>query len=219
MQKEISSAIENIYLLTPLQEGMLFHHMMDHTSTEYVVQNVYDITGELDIELLRCSFQKLTDNHCILRTAFVYSKTKKPMQIVLKQRTVDFIFWDVSQYQDKNKIVASIIDNEYHHKFNLEQDFLLRIRVLKIENGKYKLILTYHHIIMDGWCLSLLIEELLENYLGENSQLRKNVSNDFDSYIRWLQNQSTDEGMRYWKKYLNGFSGKTEIHQAAEGGQ
>ncbi len=78
--------ISKIYGLSPMQEGMLFHSLMDSASSAYFEQLTFTLTGELDIGLLEKSFNHLIKRYDIFRTVFLYEKLKSPRQVVLNER-------------------------------------------------------------------------------------------------------------------------------------
>ena len=97
--------IKNIYNLSPMQEGMLFHSILNKESNAYFESLIIDICGELDIDIFEKSFNILIERYDILRTVFVHHNLNKPKQIVFKERTSKICFEDISTLEeDKKKI-------------------------------------------------------------------------------------------------------------------
>jgi fengycin family lipopeptide synthetase D len=123
--------VKNIYSLSPLQQGMLFHSILD--SSSYSEQVVMGICGELDIDLLEKSFNKMIERHDIFRTNFIYEKIKKPQQVVLKKRTAKVRYEDLSAMDEGTRIsyIEDFAVKDREKGFDLSRDMLIRISVLK----------------------------------------------------------------------------------------
>jgi hypothetical protein len=96
--------VNDIYRLTPMQEGMLFHYLMDRKSSVYFEQRVLSIKGEIDKELFERSLNIVVGRHDMLRTAFVYERMKRPLQAVLKERRSGVLLEDISGYGEEEKL-------------------------------------------------------------------------------------------------------------------
>ena len=94
---QTTSQIQDIYTLTPMQEGMLFHTLLDKNSSSYFQQISYRIYGDLDIEVVKKSLAFLFRRHEILRTSFIHQSSKRPVQVVLKERKPDVYSEDLRQ--------------------------------------------------------------------------------------------------------------------------
>src|SRR6185437_16074829 len=77
--------IENVYGLSPMQQGILFHALYDHQPGVYLVELAWTLTGKLDREAFQRAWQEVCDRHAILRTAFVWERVEKPMQVVRRR--------------------------------------------------------------------------------------------------------------------------------------
>lgn len=124
--------IKDIYYLTPMQEGMLFHSML-YKSNEYFEQYALELEGDLNVTLVNQSFAMLIERYDILRTVFVWEKVKKSVQVVAETQKADLIFEDISQLSENEK---SRYVNEYKQKdrdqgFDLLKGPLIRLAVLQ----------------------------------------------------------------------------------------
>ncbi|MCP4162943.1 MAG: hypothetical protein GY760_23015 [Deltaproteobacteria bacterium] len=200
------SDIDDIYTLSPLQEGFLFHSMMDMESSAYFEQISLDIKGYLDVSLVEKSWQLVVNRHDPLRTMFL-SDFKIPLQIVLKNRNIDFSYMDIIEEDNKEKSIYEIRRVDRKNSFDLKTDPLFRIKLIKKEEDQYTLILSFHHIILDGWCMSLIISEFIENYekLSNNEDISLVSPPRYSEYISWLNNKYRDSDLEYWRSYLDGY--------------
>jgi amino acid adenylation domain-containing protein/non-ribosomal peptide synthase protein (TIGR01720 family) len=208
--------MEDIYSLSPMQEGMLFHSLYDDSSHSYFEQLSYHMQGQLDINLVEKSFNELFKRHDILRTAFVYKDIQRPVQVVLKDRNIDFYYEDIAKTREPKEQENLI--NQYKIKdrerlFDLSKDALMRIAIFRVDRAQYEFVWTSHHILMDGWCFAVLINEFFEIYAGyvENRPYRLPSVKPYRTYIQWLERQDREESANYWRNYLDSFEEQTGI--------
>lgn len=222
--KVLNSAIANIYSLTPLQEGMLYHKLLEEQSSNYVIQNVFSITGEIDKGKMKQALELLMLRHDVLRTSFVYEKVAKPVQVVLHSREADFEIIDVQMYAPaiQEKKVREIQEADVKRGFDLQKETLLRVKLIQLGPDNHKLIWSLHHIIMDGWCTSIIFSDFMRYYEALSggtsvSQMKTQVEQErsrtsqYGEYVRWLEQQDKQKGIRYWKELLEDYDGQAEI--------
>ncbi|MBU3162817.1 amino acid adenylation domain-containing protein, partial [Clostridium estertheticum] len=206
--------IKNIYPLAPMQEGMLYHTLYDNKSDAYNEELVIKIKGQLDIELLKQSFNRLVERHDILRTAFDYENFNRSMQIVFYKRKADVKYVDISDEKFvKEDYIDKVVKNDKKQGFDLNKDVLIKLTIIKTQEDVYNLILNNHHIIMDGWCLNIIMLELFKIYnelkYGYKANLKEVVP--YSEYIEWLNNKDRDAAKEYWRKYLLDYNEVTAV--------
>ncbi|OEU67171.1 MAG: hypothetical protein BBJ57_13615 [Desulfobacterales bacterium PC51MH44] len=200
--------LKDVYPLSPMQEGMLFHALYNSESSAYIEQSSYCMAGDLDVNFFQQSWNELFKRHDILRTVFAYEKTSRPLQVVLKHSEVEFYFEDL---REKGQNEQNDFLNEYRIKdrrrsFNLGRGPLLRVAVFHLEKSRYKVMRIYHHILMDGWSSGILLKELLEIYNAfceKRSPCLPEVV-PYSTYIKWIEKQDKEASKQYWKKYMYG---------------
>jgi amino acid adenylation domain-containing protein len=209
------SQVQDFYPLSPMQEGMLFHSLTDPGSGVYVKQVTYALSGELNIPALERTWQDIVERYAILRTFFVWEDLKKPVQVV--QANVH-----ATLYQERwSNLTAAELQprfETYLHEdrirgFNLGHAPLMRLALISLDNNEYRLIWTWHHILIDGWSEGLLDKAIFEIYRAHcekrNPQLPR--SRPFRDYIRWLQQQELPKAEAFWRRTLKGFSSPTTL--------
>ncbi|MCU0284949.1 MAG: amino acid adenylation domain-containing protein, partial [Acidobacteria bacterium] len=211
--------LEDLYTLTPMQEGMLFHALADEKSHSYFEQTSYRLQNELDIALVEKSLNALFKRHDILRTAFVYNDIERHIQVVLQDRTVDFYYEDISQmteWEEKENYAREFKTKDKARSFDLSKDTLVRAAILKLGNREYQFTWSFHHILMDGWCVGILNSEFFEIYKSylEKRPYRLPEVKPFRTYIQWLEKQDSEKSANYWKNYLDSFEEQTGIPNA-----
>ncbi len=239
MGSVVQKDIEKIYSLSPLQEGMLFLKENAPDSTQYVIQNVLTIRGAgITPEIIGRAFDLLAYKHDILRTVFFYKGQKKPVQVVLKTRTIDKKIVDMSGYEpsDGKKTLRLIVEEDLKKGFDFSKDSYMRITIIKPwqkpddadGDGKtsLKLIWTFHHIILDGWSINILEKELLE-YLrrllsGEQvEQIKESIPKEngraeYQDYINWVTRQPESDGTVFWSNLLADYEEPVHIDSMGE---
>ena len=151
---------------------MLFHKIMEENSTEYVIQSEYKISQKIDYEIFDESVKLLSKKHEVLRTNIVYKDVEEPRQIILKGKALETEFLDLAE--EKSEIYKKIKNDDVKRGFDLENDSLIRFKIIKLTKDDYRLLICFHHIIMDGWCLSIILNDLAEIYttISKNEFLR-----------------------------------------------
>lgn len=205
--------IKDIYQLSPMQENMYFHALIDRSKASYVEQMSYRICGHLDPSIVEKSLEELFVRHDILRTVFNHEKMGEPLQIVLKTRKPNFHYEDVSQKSDIKSYVRQYKETDRSTSFNLNADVLMRISLLRTDIDAYEFVWSHHHIVLDGWCLGILMQEYFEIY---QSILKKRAYKlppvtPYRIYIEWLKKTDQVQSREYWKNYLAGYNRLAEI--------
>lgn len=207
--------IKRLYPLSPMQEGMLFHNLIDKELSAYFEQALFTIRGDLDFEIFEDSFNLLIEKYDILRTIFNYEKFSSPMQAVLKERRGKIFFEDITELEDRDKdlYIQEFCRKDKKRGFDLTKDLLMRISVFKTDNNIYRVIWSHHHILIDGWCLGIIIGDYFNIYqqLKQNSFIKVENTYEYVDYINWLQKQDKNEAIEYWERYLDNYNNCAEI--------
>lgn len=216
--------VEDIYSLTGLQEGMLFYNLQSEYSTSYVVQSLYNLHGAVNCDYVKKALLLLAERHDVLRTAIVHNHVLRPYQIVLKDRTMEYEETDLSAMEEleQERAVSELVSNDLSRGFDLEKDSLARMTLIKRSDDWYQLIWNIHHIVMDGWCLSMMFGDFMQYYfqLSEGTayetlmnqvKVEKENAPKFSAYIKWLEKQDKEEGLQYWRDLLDGYENTARI--------
>ncbi|MFE9943147.1 non-ribosomal peptide synthase/polyketide synthase [Bacillus velezensis] len=213
--------VENVYPLTPMQKGMLFHSLLDEASSSYFEQASFDLQGELKIDWFKASLERLFETYAVLRTRFYSGWNDTPLQIVYKTQTPQIHFADLRDIEEhlREDAIAAYQREDKAKGFDLARDPLMRIAIFRMEDRKYHLIWSFHHIVMDGWCLSLITKEVFDHYsaLQEGREPEPLSAVPYSDYIEWLDRQDQGAAKRYWSGYLEGYKGETTLlHKIAQ---
>ncbi|MEO1514769.1 MAG: amino acid adenylation domain-containing protein [Bacteroidota bacterium] len=206
---------QDIYELTPLQEGFLYHSINNTDSDAYFVQVSYSLSGSISEAVFSKSLQLLFERHSILRTAFVHEGLKKPYQVVLPDRRGEVVFEDIRHLdaEAQERFLAEFHEADKARNFQLAKDCLMRVAVIQTADQNHQLIWSFHHILFDGWCFSKLAEEFAYIYscMAEGKNPRLPAAPPYKYFIKWLAQQDKQEAMDFWKDYLKGYQSASSL--------
>ncbi|MEB2340365.1 MAG: amino acid adenylation domain-containing protein, partial [Nitrospirales bacterium] len=207
--------IEAIYPLSPMQEGMLFHTLMNPGTGIYLMQNRYYVEGEMDAALFRRAWKQVIARHSILRTSFVWKSQKRPLQAVHKEieAPLDVMDWRGKQRAAQIADLDALLKQELEEGFDFSKAPLMRLRLIRLTERTYQFVHSFHHILLDEWCISPLLMDFLAHYeaCAQGLVCRADKPRPYRDYIAWLQKQDLDAANRFWREYLQGFSTPTPL--------
>jgi amino acid adenylation domain-containing protein/non-ribosomal peptide synthase protein (TIGR01720 family) len=204
--------IEAIYPLSPMQSGLLFQALYRPDSDAYFVQSIFEFEERIDLTAFHSAWQKVSKAHAALRTGLVWEGLETPLQYVLETIEIPLEIKDWRDSQEKRRLEA-FIQEDRKRKFDLRQAPLLRLTLIQWSETKYTLVWSQHHILLDGWSLPVILGDVLRTY--EALQQGKNINlparRPYIDYIAWLQKQESEKAEKFWKEYLKGLEGPTQL--------
>jgi amino acid adenylation domain-containing protein len=211
--------ISDVYELSPMQEAMLFHSAYMPDSMAYFEQFSYLIEGELQAELFSEAWRSLANRHAVFRTSFHWQDLPKPVQVVQEQVSVPWFFADWRELAPdlQTRKWQQHLEEDRQRPFQLDRAPLLRCHLARLSDRLYSFAWSHHHIILDGWCLSIIVAELLEIYRALRSGRRANLrsARPYRDYIAWMQQQDQAEARDFWTAELKGFTAPTVLPMIA----
>ncbi|MEV5832056.1 amino acid adenylation domain-containing protein [Nocardia sp. NPDC052112] len=209
-------ALDDIWPLTPLQAGLLFHaQLADGASDAYIVQLGMELGGRVDADRLRRAAQTLLGRHPNLRAAFVRDGAREPVQVVYQHVDVPFAEIDLTERDDTAAALEEVMDSERH--FDVTAAPLLRLALISIAPEQYRLLLSMHHILIDGWSTPLLIRELLVLYASDSDTAALPSVRPYRDYLMWLNDQDRAGAETVWAQALEGVAEPTLLAPADRG--
>lgn len=207
--------VEDIYQLTPVQEGMLFHCLYDSELSLYFFQHIFTVHGNLKVEIFEKAWQLVIDRHPILRTGFYWENIENPLQIVYGQVKVPLSHYDWSNMDsvEQKKQFESLILADRQKSFDFSQPCLMRHTLIRITDDCYRYIWSMNHMIVDGWGGSLVFQEFLEAYgaLCKDEDMFLVPTRPFRDYIDWLEEQDISKAEIFWRQALKGIKAPTPL--------
>ncbi|MFD9906209.1 amino acid adenylation domain-containing protein [Streptomyces sp. NPDC059063] len=214
------SLVEDVWPLSPLQEGLLFHAAFDDRGPDlYQGQRLLDLTGPVDAPRLRASWQALLARHPALRAGFRRRRSGEAMQVVARDVTLPWREADLSGLPEGEAAaaLAKLADAERSERFDPAVPPLLRLLLVRLGETRHRLVLTSHHVLMDGWSLPVLLRELKALYAahGDPGALPAPVS--YRDYLVWLGRQDKESARTAWRAELAGADEPTLVAPADPG--
>ena len=204
--------VEDIYPLTALQQGMLFHALCPQSGGDiYVNQMHATVHGPLDLQALRDAWQGAVNHHPMLRTAMHWQRHGEPLQIVHRHATLP---WAVKDWRHVDAArhtarLAALLDEDRCEGIDLDQPPLMRIQLIQRHDGAHELAWTSHHLLLDGSSSARLLDEVGRRYADALSGRRAVWSEpaQFRDHIQWTRQQPAEAARVHWQACLAPLSG------------
>ncbi|RIK58071.1 MAG: non-ribosomal peptide synthetase, partial [Nitrospira sp.] len=202
--------LEDVYPLSPLQQGLLFHSLYAPVSGVYIEQMSWRMEGDLDLAMFRSAWQQIVDRHPLLRTRFLWREVASPIQIVLPAAALPWREVDARDCpaSEQEAWFSRLVEGDRLTDFDFELPPLMRVLLFRVAEEAYDVLWTHHHMLMDGWCLPILLQEVLTVY---EALRRKRVPclepvTPYRHHIARLLKQNLAEAGRFWRAALKGMT-------------
>ena len=219
-QVDIAPDIEDVMALSPLQEGLYSLTALaefadgEPADDPYVIGMAAEISGSLDVGLLRDCAAKMLMRHPNLRASFFSTGIARPVQIVPSR--VELPWRDVTAAADED--VEALEADERRRPFDLERLPAMRFMLIEVAAARWRLVITAHHIVIDGWSLPVFVAEMMILYsAGGDPAALPIAPRPYRDYIGWLAGRDQEASERVWREHLAGLAGPTLL-AAAFGG-
>ncbi|MFE7116950.1 AMP-binding protein, partial [Streptomyces sp. NPDC057654] len=211
------AALEEVWPLSPLQEGILFHAESDEEGPDlYTIQQTLAVHGPVDAGRLRASWEALVARHATLRAAFHRRPTGEAVQLILRQVTLPWRQTDLSGLSDADASAEAdrLAERDRTRRFDLSAAPLLRVLLIRLGEDRHRMVMTSHHILLDGWSMPLILGEVSAAYAagGDGSALRQTGS--YRDYLAWLERQDRAAAVEAWRGELTGADEPTLVAPA-----
>jgi nonribosomal peptide synthetase CepC len=202
----MSTRVEDVWPVTPLQEGFLFHSRLAGDGPDsYIVQDTTRIDGPLDTAVLRTAWETVVARHAPLRACFPEPPgSGGPIQVIPSAVRLPWREEDLTglAHADALAQAAKLAAEERARRFDLARPPLIRILLIRIAPAEHHLVVTNHHILMDGWSLPLLQREVTDLYDAGGDPAGLAPVTPYRDYIAWLSNRDRDGARAAWRSEL-----------------
>ncbi|SBT41192.1 non-ribosomal peptide synthetase [Micromonospora narathiwatensis] len=206
------SRVEDILPLSPLQQGLLFHALYDGSASDlYTVQFALDLTGPVDGDRMRRALGAILARHANLRVGIRQRKTGESVAVVPREVAPAWQEHDLTGHDtvDRDDEVARLLAADRTAGFDLARPPLLRAALIRTGPERAKLVLTNHHVLLDGWSMPLLAKELFAHYAAGGQDRTLPPVTPYRDYLGWLDRQDRAAAERAWRDALRGLAGPT----------
>ncbi|MHA7059728.1 amino acid adenylation domain-containing protein [Aquimarina sp. M1] len=213
----IDNNIEDVYALSPLQQGIYYHWLSNTSTSMYFEQMSYRLqSNNLNIDSVKKAYDLLVSRHAILRSSFRNNYGGLPLQIVHKSVASNFIYEKIAKEFKEGEILGylnAIKERDRKKGFDLESPSQMRLQVLELEDNVYEFIWSHHHVLMDGWCTSIVINDFYQllNAIDNNMDPMLEDPIPYSNYIKWLDGIDRNKSLGYWKNYLSDYTQVAEV--------
>jgi amino acid adenylation domain-containing protein/non-ribosomal peptide synthase protein (TIGR01720 family) len=207
--------IEDAYPLSPMQQGILFHSLYAPTSGVYVQQVSFELHGQLNAIAFFQAWEWVISRHPALRTAFVWDNLEKPLQVVGRKIIVPWVedSWETIPPEKQQEKLQTLLQSDRQQGFELTRAPLMRFTSIKLSQASYYFIWSHHHLLLDGWSVSIVFKEVIAAYkaLSQGGNLSLAQPHPYRDYIAWLQQQNLSAAQAFWQEQLRSMQAPTSI--------
>ncbi|ONI80244.1 hypothetical protein ALI22I_43490 [Saccharothrix sp. ALI-22-I] len=224
--------VEDVYPLTPMQAGMVFHGLVDRdTSGAYFNQVHFRLSGVTDPRVLGEAWQRVVDRNPVLRCEIAWESLPEPLQLVRHHVTLPVAHLDWTGLDDagREEELRRFLERDRAAGLDLGTAPLMRVAIAALSHDEVQVVWTFHHVLLDGWTAAQLFTEVCEHHaaITRGGSGPATARRPFRDYVDWLALQDGTTAERYWRRVLGGFDEPTplpydrrpvEAHRAASGG-
>jgi amino acid adenylation domain-containing protein/non-ribosomal peptide synthase protein (TIGR01720 family) len=206
--------IEQLYPLSPMQQGILFDCLYAPNSEAYFEQFSCIIDSKLNVSAFRQAWERVLE-HAALRTAFFWQELEQPLQVVQLQVELPWFEhdWQGLSPEEQQQKFFSFQQADRQQGFTFDRAPLMRCALIQVDKDVYYFVWSFHHLVLDGWSVPLVLKEVFAFYeafcQGENLSL--SAPRPFWDYIAWLQQQDFSQAETFWKENIKGFTAPTPL--------
>jgi amino acid adenylation domain-containing protein/non-ribosomal peptide synthase protein (TIGR01720 family) len=207
--------MEDVYPLTPTQQGILLHTIEEASSGSYLVQLCIEMAGTVDEGAFRDSWRRVVARHTALRTSFFWTTPTEPLQVVNSATDVPIstLDWSPIDGADLSPRLEAWLAAERQRGLDLTRHPAQRLTLIRAGDDRLVFVWTYPHVLLDGWSNSKVLREVLDVYgaLSRNELPLEPRVRPYRDFIRWLRRSASGEATAYWTRAMAGVSRGTRL--------
>uniref|UniRef100_UPI000A381205 non-ribosomal peptide synthetase n=1 Tax=Amycolatopsis kentuckyensis TaxID=218823 RepID=UPI000A381205 len=187
--------VEDVYPLTPMQAGMLFHSLSEPGT--YLEQVCFTLTGVADLAALERAWRRAVAEIPALRTAIHWTGVREPVQVVHRAVTLPVTVHDGSSYDE-----AGLLAADRAAGLDPAVPPLMRVTLIRLDDTRVRTLWTFHHVVLDGWSVFEVLTDVLAHLSGRPAGRRR----PFADHLAWLARQDPAAAETHWRKALSGLT-------------
>ncbi|MEU3648453.1 non-ribosomal peptide synthase/polyketide synthase [Lentzea sp. NPDC034063] len=199
-------SVEDVYPLTPMQAGMVFHGLSQEGQGLYFEQATFVLDGVPDPGVLARAFQHVVDSTPVLRSGMVWEGVAEPLQLVHAEAAVPvtFLEWDSPSEEDRERRLAELLAADRAEGLDLRTVPLMRLVLARLSATEVQVLWTFHHVLLDGWSVFRVLSDVFDAHAALSGGRPPTPSSrrPFREYLRWLAEQDHDAAETYWRQVL-----------------
>ncbi|WP_455551124.1 non-ribosomal peptide synthase/polyketide synthase [Amycolatopsis azurea] len=201
--------VEDVYALTPMQAGMVFHSLSQQEERLYFQQVGFVLEGVDDVDALAEAWQHVVDRTPVLRTRIAWEGVPEPVQVVRRRVTVPVtrLDWRAHTPAGQARFWQEVLASDRAEGLDLDGETLLRLTLARLSDTEVRVLWTFHHVLLDGWSVFGVLSDVFAAYAGEEPAERP----PFRDYVAWLDRQDDAEAERHWRRELGDFTAPARL--------
>jgi amino acid adenylation domain-containing protein len=207
--------IEDVYELSPLQQGMLFHALAAPDSGVYLIRMACTLQGTLDEIQFEAAWQAVCERTPVLRTSFHWETIAKPVQVVHRRLRLPFERhdWRTTAPEAQDAQLAAFLEADAARGVRLDEAPLTRVALIRVAADRWQFVWTFPHILLEGWSASIVVDDVFAAYraLRGGAPMPAVTRPRYRDYVAWLQKQDASKAEAYWRRTLAGFTAPTPL--------
>ncbi|RSS14087.1 amino acid adenylation domain-containing protein [Streptomyces sp. WAC08401] len=210
--------LQDVLPLAPLQEGFLFLNLYDENARDvYVGQLAFDLEGTFDGARMRAAAHALLRRHANLRAGFRQTGSGAWVQVVPADVAPDWREYDLTDRaeNERDTEAARLAADDRERRFDLTSPPLMRFTAIRLSADRVRLVMTNHHILLDGWSMPLLWQELTELYVSGGDPVSLPRVRPYREYLAWLDARDREAARTAWQESLSGLDEATLLAPGA----
>ena len=213
---QLPTSARDVYALSPMQAGLLFHTLYSSEPGVYLEQIVRTLEGDLDAHAFEKAWQHLVERHSVLRSSFHWEGLDEPLQVVhtAAQIPIEYRDWRSLSESEQQLEQQELFAEDRQRGIDLTQAPLMRLTVARTGANKWLLLWSIHGLLVDRWSFAQLLSELTTAYKAIYSDVRIELPSvrPYRDYIRWRREQNPAEAESFWRRSLAGFTAPTALY-------
>ena len=207
--------LENIYPATDMQVGLMFHSLLDESGQSYSTQLTFSLNGRFQVANFQKAWALVVARHDVLRSALVGRERARILQLVVDEVEIPWQLQDLCEMSlgHREQAFEALCEKHKRQGFDMQQAPLMRMALCRMTDSEYRWVWTHHHSILDGWSVSLLLNEVFQCYMqlckGLYSEQGKGLA--WRNYVAWLAQQNRQQALDYWRAQLAVLSEPTRL--------
>ncbi|MGC7102160.1 non-ribosomal peptide synthase/polyketide synthase [Amycolatopsis lurida] len=192
--------VAEVYPLTPMQQGMVFHTVREPDSPAYLEQLLFTLEGVDDVERVADAFRRVVAESDALRTRVVWDGVEVPLGVVHRTATLPVTTVDLSGVDEG--AFDDLVATDRAAGIDLSAAPLTRVTIARLGGNRVRVLWTFHHALLDGWSTAIVLDEVLAACAGRPKTVARRP---FRDYVEWLGTRDAQAGLAYWRSLLDGF--------------
>jgi amino acid adenylation domain-containing protein/non-ribosomal peptide synthase protein (TIGR01720 family) len=207
--------VEDVYPLSPTQQGILYHHLETGDPALYLTQVSYELRGELDAAALAGAWRETMRRQPVLRTGLVWDLTDEPLQVVYRHAALPWREedWRALPSAEQRRRLEELLRSDREIGFDLRRPPLLRLTLIRLADDVHRLIWSHHHVLLDGWSYPLVLSEVLAHYAAATGGRQPALApvRPYRDFIVWLRGRDRPAAEAFWRRALVGMHEPTPL--------